>query len=335
MVNETKGCLRLDMIDLVSIIIPCYNIENEIRFCINSLLNQRYKNLELIIIDDGSSDGTYKVCEELAVYDSRIKLIKQKNKGVSEARNKGLREASGNLICFVDGDDIVSEDYVSILVNNLIKYNADISLSGYTKSLDELNIGIDNEVELWSNKETLENFISKRKYISGVVCKLFRRKIVDGLFFDQSLKIAEDTLFTFQAIDRCQRIVFQPVKSYYYYQRPTSAMHSCFDERFLGAQYVVEKITDAWKERYPESADMFESEKIICVARRVQASLLDESPKSIELRNMFYESIKNCKLSMIKKYLRKKEVVIIAAEKYALPLMKVYMNLKVIIRRSR
>lgn len=93
-----------------SIIIPCYNIENEIRFCINSLLNQRYKNLELIIIDDGSSDGTYKVCEELAVYDSRIKLIKQKNKGVSEARNKGLREASGNLICFVDSDDIVSED---------------------------------------------------------------------------------------------------------------------------------------------------------------------------------------------------------------------------------
>ena len=73
-------------------------------------MNQRYKNLELIIIDDGSSDGTYKVCEELAVYDSRIKLIKQKNKGVSEARNKGLREASGNLICFVDGDDIVSED---------------------------------------------------------------------------------------------------------------------------------------------------------------------------------------------------------------------------------
>ena len=116
---------------LISIIIPAYNIEDYIGTCLDSLLKQTYKNLEIIVVDDGSSDNTGKIVDEYTIKYKNIKVIHKKNAGVSAARNSGLDLASGDYIGFVDGDDTVDEEMFEILINNAIKYDADISHCGY------------------------------------------------------------------------------------------------------------------------------------------------------------------------------------------------------------
>ena len=116
---------------LISIIIPAYNIENYIAKCLDSLLNQTYKNLEIIVVDDGSSDNTGKIVDDYVLRYKNIKAIHKKNGGVSSARNSGIDVANGEYIGFVDGDDIVDKEMFEILMDNAIKYEADISHCGY------------------------------------------------------------------------------------------------------------------------------------------------------------------------------------------------------------
>ena len=116
------------MEDLISIIIPVYKVEKYIYKCIDSVLNQTYKNLEIILVDDGSPDKCPEICEEYAKKDNRIKIIHKKNGGLSDARNAGLKVATGKYIGFVDSDDYIEKDMYQVLYNNIIKTNSDISI---------------------------------------------------------------------------------------------------------------------------------------------------------------------------------------------------------------
>ena len=113
--------------DLISVIIPIYNVEKFLSFCIDSIVNQTYKNLEIILVDDGSTDNSGKICDEYALKDNRIKVMHKQNGGVSSARNVGLNIAKGKYIGFVDSDDYVENDMFEILHNLIIKNNVDIS----------------------------------------------------------------------------------------------------------------------------------------------------------------------------------------------------------------
>ncbi len=109
--------------DLISIIIPAYNIEKYIERCINSILNQTYKNLEIIIIDDGSKDKTSKICDIIAKSEKRIHVYHNKNHGVSYSRNYGIKKATGEYIAFIDGDDTIEKTYIEELYNKITNYN--------------------------------------------------------------------------------------------------------------------------------------------------------------------------------------------------------------------
>ena len=114
----------------ISVIVPVYNCKKYIKKCVDSIINQTFKDLEIILIDDGSTDESGKICDELKLKDSRIKVIHQENKGVSAARNEGVKASSGDYISFVDGDDYLSEDMYEFLYDNLKKSGADISVCG-------------------------------------------------------------------------------------------------------------------------------------------------------------------------------------------------------------
>ena len=114
--------------NLISIIVPIYNVEKYLKKCIDSIINQTYKNLEIILVDDGSPDNCGKICDEYAKKDNRIKVIHKENGGVSSARNVGVENATGEYIGFVDSDDYIEKDMYEVLINNLKKENADISI---------------------------------------------------------------------------------------------------------------------------------------------------------------------------------------------------------------
>ena len=116
------------MIELVSIIVPVYNVQDYVDACLQSLIKQTYKNIEIIVVNDGSTDKSFQVCKKISLGDSRIRLFSKKNGGLSDARNYGIRMARGDYICFVDSDDVVSEEYVNILYKAMKCKGTDISI---------------------------------------------------------------------------------------------------------------------------------------------------------------------------------------------------------------
>ena len=128
------------MNETISIIIPVYNVEKYLNKCLNSVIEQTYKNIEVILIDDGSTDNSGKICDEYAKNDIRIKIIHQQNGGVSTARNNGLEHATGKYITFVDSDDYIEKEMIETMAKKIMKKNADIVICGVTDRDEENNI---------------------------------------------------------------------------------------------------------------------------------------------------------------------------------------------------
>ncbi len=161
---------------LISIIIPAYNIENYIVRCLDSLLNQTYKNLEVIVVDDGSSDNTGKIIDDYASKYENIKVIHKKNAGVSAARNSGIDVANGDYIGFVDGDDTVDKEMFEVLIDNAIKYDADISHCGYKMVFPSRIDYYYNTGELieQDNELGLKDLVLGQRVEPGLVNKLYK-----------------------------------------------------------------------------------------------------------------------------------------------------------------
>lgn len=195
---------------LVSIIVPLYNAEKFIDRCVCSILQQTYNNLELILIDDGSSDGSNIICQRYALNDSRVKIIRQENGGVSRARNKGIDEAQGEWIMFVDADDWIDSRMVEILLYCVETYSADIGIVGFM--FEESNRQIQYHIcEITcSPKElyTKENVIG----IDGIICspcnKIYRRKLIteNKIYFSEGIKFGEDFIFNTLCFAKARRI---------------------------------------------------------------------------------------------------------------------------------
>ena len=188
------------MNDKISIVIPAYNIAKELPACLDSILAQSYKNIEIVIVNDGSKDDTAAVMEQYAALDPRIKPIHKENGGVTSARLRGVREASGDWIGFVDGDDIIEANMYELLFNNAQKYNADISHCGYQMVFPSrvdyyYNTG---RVVEQTHDSGLEDLIRADFVEPALVNKLYRRalfrRILSDSVMDSSIKNFEDLL---------------------------------------------------------------------------------------------------------------------------------------------
>ena len=181
--------------NLISVIIPVYNVEKYINRCVNSIINQTYTNLEIILVDDGSSDESPTLCDALASSDSRVKVIHKKNEGVSKARNTGIENATGKYIAFIDGDDYIDETYFEILEAN-IKEN-ELICSNYIKEQVLGNKLIDNTNMVYSKDEYIE-LIMNDKAMGTCWGKLFIKEKINHICFDVNTNYMEDTLFLIQ-----------------------------------------------------------------------------------------------------------------------------------------
>lgn len=213
---------------LISIIIPAYNIENYIAKCLDSLLNQTYKNIEIIVIDDGSSDNTGKIVDNYAYKYEYIKVIHKKNAGVSAARNTGIEVANGDYIGFVDGDDTVDEEMFEVLIENAIKYDADISHCGYKMVFPSridyyYNTGILVEQD---NELGLRDLIIGQRVEPGLVNKLYKKELFKTVRMNEEIKINEDLLANYYLFKQSQKSVFYDKCMYSYILRKGSAATS-------------------------------------------------------------------------------------------------------------
>ena len=217
------------MSELVSVIVPVYNVEKYLPECIDSIVNQKYTNLEILLIDDGSTDNSGKICDEWVQKDGRIRVIHKENKGVSEARNTGIKECKGQLIGFVDADDWVEPEMYSILVDKLAESGADIVMCSFYLYLpgqkNPIAKGLLN-AESSDYDETVYWLIKKNGYIPSLWNKIFRREVVfqnnQTILMDRNLSCGEDAIWLYKALKRSQKTVCIPQVLYHYRSREDS-----------------------------------------------------------------------------------------------------------------
>ncbi|WP_026885786.1 glycosyltransferase family 2 protein [Clostridium beijerinckii] len=222
--------------DLISVIVPVYNVEKYLPQCIDSILNQTEKNLEIILVDDGSLDNSGKICDEFSKKDDRIVVIHKKNNGLSSARNAGLEIAKGNYIGFVDSDDWLDKSMYEILLKLLKENNSDISCCDFLKTAnsDGSIPHIDNEIiNSYNNIESLNNFYNDL-YTQTVVAwnKLYKRELFKDISYPVG-KIHEDEGTTYKLYYKANKITYTNRPLYYYRITPNSITTSKFNKKRL------------------------------------------------------------------------------------------------------
>lgn len=249
----------------ISIIVPVYNIEEYIERCVNSIINQTYKNLEIILVDDGSNDNSSRICDYYKAQDDRIKVYHKKNGGLSDARNFGLKMITTNLVCFIDGDDYIETEYIEILYRNLKKYQADISVCGF--SHEKNNIKKDFETDIYTKTlsvdEALKEMINLR--INFSVCawnKLYKKNLFNGIEYPNG-EIYEDVATTYKLIMNSRKIVYTSKSLYNHCFNPSSITRSeTFNERELVRLKQANCLCSDVVNKYPSLSKDYISYKI-------------------------------------------------------------------------
>ena len=239
------------MNELISIVVPVYNVDK----CIESIINQSYSNLEIILVDDGSKDSSGIMCDSYILKDKRIKVIHKENGGLSDARNVGIDKAKGEYIVFIDSDDWIDEKMIEILYNIIKKNNSDISICDYFLAYNEEIQTQKEDIEIinLSNIEALKKIYDKDLGVCMIVAwnKLYKRNLFkDDIRYPYG-KIHEDEFTTYKLLYKAEKISYTKQKMYYYRQRENSITSSfnkkrldcleAFDERVKYMKYIVEK----------------------------------------------------------------------------------------------
>ncbi|MBO6133751.1 MAG: glycosyltransferase family 2 protein [Lachnospiraceae bacterium] len=223
--------MRNDEKPLISVIIPVYNVEKYLRRCVKSVLSQTYKNLEVLLIDDGSTDRSPDICDELAKKDKRIRVIHQENRGVASTRNNGVRAASGDLIAFIDSDDFVTKDYLDVLYQDMVNTGSDIAVCSMKEVYEEWVQAHKQKRNSKTRKKDSPSFIeiccgygkynqlfNENKILTiSPCCKLYKSKVFDGINYPDGL-IHEDEYVAHHILSRADKVSYDSRIGYLYYK---------------------------------------------------------------------------------------------------------------------
>ena len=230
---------------MVSVIVPIYNVEEYLEECLESIRNQTYTNIEVILVNDGSTDGSREICESYCEKDIRFRLINQENQGQSVARNRGVKESVGQYIMFVDSDDVVSTDVLEVLLPYM-KPDVDIVECRLTRNKEEFFLNkIPTIVFEGNSKEAILNCIAFRAVKFCVFTKLYRREIVEKIPFLEGY-IYEDVFTGINYLNHIRKIIVVDYIGYYYRVRPNSTMTKSFNEKNLDIFPIGKKLIESF-----------------------------------------------------------------------------------------
>lgn len=296
----------------ISIIVPVYNLENYIEKTVNQLSNQTYKNLEIILVDDGSTDNSFEICKKLSEKDSRIVAIHQQNSGVSTARNTGIKHASGEYIGFCDGDDAIENDIYEFLYNNLVADNADISICGVTMINPDMsvnNISTGKHI-VWESFQDYVKALFKGTTTMNVYTKLYKAEICKTTDFPVNLKTNEDKFYCFTTALKAKRISLNDVSKYTYFRRAGSATVMEFTEKFFDSIKSSDLMIEICKNNCPELVNNAHANKMSTVLRTYKLMILRNGLKKFPKEAQDFRTyIKTFDKNIAKNYLSKKNYI--------------------------
>lgn len=222
---------------LISVIVPVYNVEKYLARCVDSIVNQTYKNLEIILVDDGSPDLCPQMCDDYAEKDSRIKVVHKKNGGLSDARNAGMAVATGKYISFIDSDDYVSDDFFECLLDVMNKENSDIAECSVVKLYEDNRFdefSDDLSVKTYDTQDAMSALIAENPFHQHVWNKLYKTELIKDIPYAVG-KLNEDEFWTYQVFGRANKVSKLNKTMYYYFQRNSSIMGVGYNIRRLDA----------------------------------------------------------------------------------------------------
>ena len=287
--------------NLVSIIIPVYNVEDYLKRCVDSIIGQIYKNIEIILIDDGSTDKSGNICDDYLKVDKRIKVIHKKNGGLSDARNFGLNISQGDYVCFVDSDDFVSELYVEKLLENSLRTGADVCACNFYY-IDEFNkkwIKAEKQEKIYKSDEAIKDIFTVKQNTEVMVWnKIYKKELFDknDIKFPVG-KIHEDNFTTYKLYDKANYVSLINDKLYYYYQRSDSIMGKAFNKKRFDILIALKEIKKYF------SKDNRLQKEVQCNELLINMSLLNNMIKANYSKKMQLK-IKNSIVQEKKSYLK-------------------------------
>lgn len=270
----------------LSIIVPIYNLENDLPGCIDSILRQTYQDFELILVDDGSTDQSASICRKYEKEDPRIRFFHKDNGGVSSARNLGLEKAHGHYISFVDGDDLIEPDLYERLIDDLLRSGADISCCQLDRISKEGGHIISYQAVSGEHSadEVAAAFFDEgyiKECMYGAYNKVFLAECIDRIRF-KPYQYGEDLLFVFEVLGHAKRVYIDDYVGYHYMQRTGSAMKSVFSLNrldYVKAAREVEKCCERQFPQYAELAHRWVYRHVLITVRQLQQHGMGSSQK--------------------------------------------------------
>lgn len=240
---------------LISVIIALYNPGKHLYKCLDSIVNQTYKNLEIILVDDGSTDSSLSVCKEYAEKDSRVIVHHKDNSGVSATRNAGIRLAHGDYFSFIDSDDYLEPDAYEYMIELIQKHNVDaVNYEHFVTYTDREAVHMlkDENYGLFDRKQAMYQLVHNVMFAWN---KLFSRRIIEGVWFDEEIARGEDGLFSRLAINNADKVWFDKRPLYHYVQSDESAVRGNFRKSQLSGIKLIDRNEPFFKKYYPELYD--------------------------------------------------------------------------------
>lgn len=239
---------------LVSVIIPVYNVEKYLARCIQSVVNQTYLNLEILLVNDGSTDSSGKICDHFAENEDRVQVIHKKNGGLSDARNVGLDIAQGEWITFVDSDDWVSQDYIEFMLNIALEKKVQIVSAQYVNTIGDKEPYIrhrKDDIQVFDNIEGIRALLYQKYFTTSAGCKLYKKKLWEDIRFPKG-KLYEDVTTIYEIFKCADSSIATNRVVYFYYQRQDSIVRQKFSVRKMDYVENSLKVLEDIKKRYPE-----------------------------------------------------------------------------------
>lgn len=291
------------MDELISIIVPIYNTERYIDRCLESLVNQTYKKIEIILVDDGSTDKSLRKCDEWKNKDKRIKVIYKKHTKTSDTRNKGIENATGKYLFFVDSDDYIDLDIIEELYKEMIETDSDISACGFVLETYTENIPKFSETNYVADSEEAIRRLFMHDDISLAICdKLYKREIFEDIRFPVG-KTHEDIGTLYKLLDKAEKICHINRAGYHYIQRNGSTVHSEYTKDKLVVIEFIEEAMKFTKDKFPklvEESEVFYIEFLLnniifCRKNKFKAEIKELKKK---LKKILPRILKNSKMKI-------------------------------------
>lgn len=282
----------------ISVVVPVYNVEKYLNKCVTSIINQTHDNLEIILVDDGSTDKSGKLCEDLKAMDHRIKVIHKINGGLSSARNVGLDIVTGDYVGFIDSDDWVEPDFFQILKQGIDEYKADIAVVHFEKVRDFSKIAyMTSTQQKWTSftkHSAMKTLFNSNLIGYSAVNKLYHTELFNDIRFPEGM-LMEDKATTYKLIHKVDFVVVNTSKKYHYFLREDSIIRRKFNRKNFDSFKIHEEIIDFMDSNYPNLSNLIRAKYVYTAIRMLLVMASSNYSQSEDIE---------CCVGIIQKYVK-------------------------------